>query len=373
MALLFMDSFDHYATSDLTKKWTEVGVNESSGFATAPAIGAYGRNATSGLRTSMGAPNYVGLPLCVTVTPSDNVCLVGFAFKPSSFAAIAVGPSSAAAFWNANWVLSVRMNNSQLWYARLNQDGTISIFRDVSGTGTLLGTTSLALQAGVWTYLEFRVTVHDSTGTVDVRFNGTPAMTGLTGQNTRGTGAVNTWNAVRVGYVNAETTPITFDFDDLVVMDGSGSYNNAFLGDVTISALYPDADGNAHAWVCSTGTPDTGVDHDCVDEALVNDDTDYLSTSTVNAKSTFSMQDVAAGADIRAVQIVTSQRKGAEGPGKIKHVVRSNTTDYDQVEQGIAGTSYAFLRTVVETDPATAAPWLEAAWNAVEIGLKKTG
>jgi len=368
MALLFMDSFDHYATADITEKWTAVGVLESSGFATAPAIGAYGRNATSGLRTSMGAPNSVGLPMCVTVAPSDNVCLVGFAFKPSSFAAIAVGPSSAAAFWNANWVLSVRMNNSQLWYARLNQDGTISIFRDVSGTGTLLGTTSLALQAGVWTYLEFRVTVHDSTGTVDVRFNGTPAMTGLTGQNTRGTGAVNTWNAVRVGYVNAETTPITFDFDDLVVMDASGSYNNAFIGDVTISILNPNGAGNSTDW-----TPSAGSNYQCVDEDLVNDDTDYVSSSTLNAKDLYAMEDCAAGADIRAVQVVTAMRKGTEGPGKIKHVIRSNSTDYDSAEMGLGGTAYSFNRTIWETDPATAAAWTESGWNAAEVGVKKTG
>ena len=42
MALLFMDSFDHYATADITEKWTA-----STGTF---AIGAYGRNSTNGLR-----------------------------------------------------------------------------------------------------------------------------------------------------------------------------------------------------------------------------------------------------------------------------------------------------------------------------------
>jgi hypothetical protein len=66
-------------------------------------------------------------------------------------------------------------------------------------------------------------------------------------------------------------------------------------------------------------------------------------------------------------------RKGAEGPGQVKLVTRSNSTDYDGAAQGIGGTSYAYVREVREVDPATSAAWLEAAWNAVEIGLKKTG
>jgi hypothetical protein len=85
------------------------------------------------------------------------------------------------------------------------------------------------------------------------------------------------------------------------------------------------------------------------------------------------MQNVAAGADIRAVQILASVRKAADGPGKIKLVTRSNATDYDGAEQYIAGTTYAYLREIREVDPATSAPWLEAAWNAAEIGIKKTG
>jgi hypothetical protein len=110
-----------------------------------------------------------------------------------------------------------------------------------------------------------------------------------------------------------------------------------------------------------------------VDEAVLNDDTDYISTSTVNAKDTYAFGDAPAGADIRAVQILIAVRKGQEGPGKIKPVVRSASTDYLQTEQSISGTTYAFMRTLLEADPATSSPWSESGFNAAEFGMVKTG
>jgi len=381
MALLFMDSFDHYATADITEKWTAI-TTVVNGIGKAPIIGAYGRNGTSGLRTATaGGGTDVALGPTITVAPTGGVCLFGAALKYANLSAFAVYPCGKEAWKGggvgegSNYIVRCFNNNDALWFARVNTDGTISVLRDPGTTScVVLGTTTNALQAGVFAYVELKVTVHDSTGTVDVRINGAAGLS-LTGQNTRGTGASNAWTNLRVGYMAMDppTTVNTLDIDDLVAMDGSGARNNAFLGDVTIGCLHPDADGNSHAWVLSTGTPDNNEDYLCVDEALVNDDTDYISTATVNAKSTFSMQDVAAGANVKAVQIVTAQRKAAEGPGLIKHVVRSNSTDYDLTEQGIGGTSYAFLRSVVEVDPATSAAWTESGFNSVEIGIKKTG
>jgi len=370
---LFMDSFDHYATADITEKWTLI---VSGGFGHAPVIGAYGRNATNGIRYDEVGAFYTHFSWAtgITLAPVDNVCIVGMAVKYSAaaFADIAVGTSSNEDYASSNYLVKCMNNNDKLWFMRVNKDGTISVLRDLT-TAVVLGTTTVALQEDVFAYVEVKVTVHGSAGTVDVRINGASAMTGLTGQNTRGEGSTDGWTHLRTGQCTGGSVRAWLDIDDLVIMDGSGSVNNDFLGDVTIGCLYPDADGNSHAWVLSTGTPDNNEDYLCIDEALVNDDTDYISTNVLNAKSTFSMEDVAAGANIKAIQIVSAQRKAAEGPGKIKHVVRSNSTDYDLTEQGIGGTSYAFLRSIVEVDPATSAAWDEAGFNAVEIGVKKTG
>lgn len=380
MALLFMDSFDHYATADITEKWTAV-TTCVRGNGIAPTIGAYGRNSTQGLRTKVatgGTDTAVGPT--VTVAPSDAVCIVGLAVKYSSISDLAVSVAAQEGYTTgregSNYIVRCFKNNDALWWARVNTDGTISVLTDLGDDENplsiplcpVLGTTTNSLQAGVFAYVEIKVTVQDPTGTVDVRINGLSGLS-LTGQNTRGTGFTSGWTNVRVGYHTYNTPDNqTLHIDDLVIMDGSGARNNDFLGDVTISAIYPDGAGTTTEW-----TPSAGVNFENVDEALVNDDTDYNSTNVLNAKDTYSMEDVATGANIKAIQIVTSQRKVAEGPGKIKHVVRSNSTDYDQTEQGIGGTTYSYLRSIVETDPATGVAWDEAGFNAVEIGLKKTG
>lgn len=370
MAILFMDSFDHYATADLLEKWTQI-CTQITGTPVQPAIGAYGRNSTQGLRLSV-TPNqgYTGLPVAVTLAPSGATFIFGAAVKYSAFATMPVAANPAIAYGQggggSNWLVCLRdTNTTQVWF-RVNQNGTISCLLGDGASCTVLGTSSTSLQAGVFHYVEIKVLIHGSAGTVTIRQDGKVGLN-LSGQVTQFSGAAQ-WNDVRVGYLATSSTPVTLDIEDCAIMDGSGSVNNDFLGDVTISALYPSGAGTTSGW-----TPSAGSNYACVDEALVNDDTDYVATTTINAKDTYAMQDTASGADIRAVQIVSAQRKGTEGPGRMKHVVRSGGTDYDQAEQGLGGTSYAFLRSILETDPATAAAWSESGWNAVEVGVKKTG
>lgn len=371
MALLFMDSFDHYATADITEKWTQIVVMTSN--QNNPVIGAFGRNSTQGIRmTKQGSgATYTGNPVGMTLQPGSNVFIGGCAFRVSAFNDLYNASRFGEGYYNDPYLFWLFNVNDPLVAVKPNTDGTLGVFRVASnGTGTLLGNTGIALQANVWAYVEVKVTVHDSAGTVDIKINGTSALS-LSGQNTRGSGSTNGWTNVRMGEVQSYASVPVFEFDDVVFMDNTGSFNNDFLGDVTIGAIYPNGAGATTEW-----TPSAGSNYDCVNEALVNDDTDYNATSTVNAKDTYAFPSAPSGADIRAVQIVTAQRKATEGPGRIKHIVRSGGTDYELTEQGIGGTLYSFLRSVVETDPGSGSPlaaWTESGFNAAEFGIKKTG
>jgi hypothetical protein len=343
--LLFMDSFDHYATADITEKWTSL-------FNAAHTIGAYGRNSTNGLRLGdQGGPR-------ATVLGGVDEAIMGFAFKagaaPSTCSIMGFG---SATVWECGLMLQADMT---LRPYRNNNSG----FEVAHGVGNavLIGSsTSVALQVGVWAYIEVRMKCHDTLGTCIVRINGTEVLN-LTGLDTLYTSAVLT----RVG-LGSNIASYAY-FDDLVVMNTTGSLNNSFMGDVTISALLPTGAGNSSGW-----TPSAGSNYDCVNEASPNDDTDYVSTAALTTKDLYAFADAPAGADIRAVQVLAAVRKGAEGPGQVKLVTRSNSTDYDGVAQGIGGTAYSYVREVYETDPATAAAWSESGFNAAEFGLKKTG
>lgn len=347
MALLFIDSFDHYATADLAEKWTSV---FNSGNAT---IGAYGRNSTNGIRMSTG-----NCHVSSTVLGGVSEAIVGVAIKISQLgSAMGMIGFGSAGTWECGIVLQA--------------DGTFrpfvvsnSAYNLGEGLGniTLIGTSSSAgLQAGVWAYLECQMKCDGSTGTCTVRLNGTQVLAD-TALDTLYTSA--TLTRAAIGSTGAGTR----DFDDLYIASVSGGLVTAFLGDVTVSAIYPNGAGNSTGW-----TPSAGSNYQCVDEAVVNDDTDYVSTSVNTTKDLYAFGDAPVGADIRGVQLLIAARKGADGPGQITPVVRSNSTDYDQTAQGLGGTTYQYLRTMVEADPATSAAWTESGFNAAEFGAKKTG
>ena len=362
MSLLFMDSFDHYATADLTEKWTAMA--GASGWT--PTVGAYGRNGTNGMRIQ---PNGV-TGVCIGLSASaSGAC--GFAMKCN---ALPSSPDPLSIVYDG----SGGVPHLQL---SIGADGSLHVYRGdqtsnvgaawygvgLYGSWTLLAASDGGvIQAGVWAYVEWKWTIDDASGSYEVRVNGLTVLSG-TSKDTRSTnvGAA-TYSAVSL-LSNAGTVN-TRDFDDFYVIDLTGAVNNDFLGDVTVTALLPTGAGATTGW-----TPSTGSNYSCVDEASPNDDTDYVSATAVDTKDTYAFDDVPAGSVIKAAQVVSAQRKENEGPGKIKHVVRSSSTDYDQAEQGIGGAVYSFLRSVVEVDPATSAAWSESAFNAAEFGVKKTG
>jgi len=352
MALLFMDSFDHYASADLLEKWT---YRKGDYF----SIGAYGRNGTNGLLcTNTSQTSH----LAATVLGGVDEVIVGFAVKP--IVITAAGASLLSFGGGTTWECGVAvLPDATLQPFR----GTANFTTDGPGSMsylTLIGSASSSgLQQGVWSYLEVRMKCHDSAGTCIIRLNGIEVLN-LTGLDT----LYSTSTLTRFAVASTGTFNTYFHIDDLVVMDTTGSLNNTFMGDVTISAIFPTGAGNSSGW-----TPSAGSNYDCVNETSPNDDTDYNATSVLTTKDLYAFADAPAGADIRAVQVLAAVRKGAEGPGQVKLVTRSNSTDYDGVAQGIGGTSYSYVREVYETDPATAVAWTEGGFNAAEFGLKKTG
>lgn len=348
MALLFMDSFDHYATADITEKWTAV---EAAGQWTIAA--AAGRRGSSALRvTSASWWIQKALPAGATTV------VVGVAYKPPSL--------------STNLVLELSEATAAHVGLRVNTDGSVSVHRMLSGpfstsNDVTLGTSAPGLvTAGVFTYIEIKATIHDTTGSVEVRLNGsTTPIINVTGVDTRNGGT----GVVTLVYFTSYSGPSgNYDFDDLYLLDGTGSAPwNTFLGDCRVDARYPTAAGATTGW-----TPSAGSNWQNVDDAPPNDDTDYNSTSTLNALDTFVVQDApVVGATIFGVQHCLNLKKMDAGTCTVAPVVRH--AGVDNVGADISpGTSYAFGLLVQQTNPGTGAQWTEAGFNAAEFGYKKT-
>ena len=221
--LLHADGFDHYATADLTKKWTAIqGISTST---ILPVSGRRGGGAFSTATASGWATK--------TLPSSPSTVIAGFAFRPANN-----GAANHRFF-------SLLENGAYHIYLNFNAANKI----DVTRNSTLLATGSAVLSIGAFYYIEVKATIHDTTGAVTVRVNGLNDIV-LTNVDTRNAGA-GVINQVGIG------DPGTFGptggamWDDFYLCDTSGTTNNDFLGDTRVDTLYPNADGAFSAWTPS--------------------------------------------------------------------------------------------------------------------------
>jgi hypothetical protein len=348
MALLFMDSFDHYVTADLLEKW-------SSQAGTVAISAANGRRSSASLRLATA-----GAQLYKTCGTANTTIIVGAAVRAS----LASNPASLFTIWEATAV------RNQVILAA-NPDGSLAAYRGPAAaspgailSATLLGTIPAALAANSYAYVELRVVLHESAGEVQVRVNGVQLLN-LTAQDTIATGATASWTSLLLSTNNGVTT---VDYDDLYVLDGSGPAPwNTFLGDCRVDARVPTAPGATTGW-----TPLAGANWAAVDDTAPDDDTTYTSTSTLNAVDTFVVQDApVAGATLFGVQHCLNLKKTDAGACTVAPVVRHSGVD--NVGTAISpGTSYAYGLAINQTNPGTSAQWTEAEFNAAEFGYTRT-
>jgi hypothetical protein len=346
MTMLFMDSFSHYSSSHLSRKYNTV-----LDPATINASG--GRNGNASLQVLLSnAQGQRGVSK--TVTP-HSTGTIGVAMNPS-----AVNGAADVYF------LQILDTGSPQLGVRLLADGRIGIYRGALGSSAQLGATTYAVAGSSYHYYELKYTIDVSVGALELRIDGDPKLT-LTGQNTSATGNA-TANGFFLGVQNPSVganRTITLQYSDLVVMDDQGSLNNTFVGDVRVQALFPTSNGTTNDW-----TPSTGSNYENVDDATPNDDTDYNSTSNPGDIDLFAYGALTptAGA-VLGIQPVMCARKDDGGTRVIAPVLRPTSTNYVGTSQSIT-TSYAFYTEVIETNGDTSSPFTIAELNAMEAGVK---
>lgn len=337
MTLRFFDSFDHYATADITQKWTSTTAS--------PTISAgNGRRSTQ-------AVSFPGNSASISkVIDAQSTWIVGFSFRTSLL------PSSIGA------IITFLDGGTNQVDVRVLTDGTIRATRN----GTTLATSSNALATNTTYFMEVKVVINDTTGSIEVRVNGSSSgWINITGQDTKNT-ANATANSISLSGLSA--TGITLYMDDVYICDGSGSTNNDFLGDVRVDCYMPSGNGNSSQLTGSDGN--STDNYALVDEALQNGDTDYVQSATSGQKDTYAFSDMShTPASIFGTQLNMISKKDDSGTRSICSVVRSGGTDYDGDTQAL-GTTYSDYRQIRETDPATSAAWTRTNLNNAEFGVK---
>lgn len=340
MTFLFADSFDHYDTNDVTTKWTNVETG-ISGQSIAVGLGRHGSNAWNCTTAGRG--------LVKAITNSSAIV-----------AAVALNVTGAPS--SANSLFEFREGSTVHVALRVLTDLSLQVTRS---TSTVLATSAAGVvPTSGYCFIEFKANIHDSTGTYEVRVNGTPVITG-TGADTRngGTGIIS-----NVALLGVRTSNNCY-FEDVYILNTSGSAPwNDFLGDIRIDAGRPNGNGNSSQLTGSDGN--STDNYLLVDETNPNGDTDYVQSSTSGQKDTYAFPNMAhTPANIYGVQVCVYAKKDDAGARSVCSVTRSGGADTDGATQALS-TSYRYYLEVLETDPATAAAWTQSGYNAAEFGLK---
>ena len=368
--LLYLDSFDHYATADITQRWTQLYVHNTNPIA--PVIGATGRRGTNGVRWSVNQVYDLPSIMAKTLAPADATCVMGCAFKHTgTFSRMAVD-TAVNPFWNgyANALFCVRQGGAQQLAVMVNKNGTLSVVRGQS-TIDIIGTTASALSDGVTYYVEFKTLIANAGGTIDIHVDGVSWLH----VDTLDTCPTNieAWDEVLIGWARLEyaAASVVWDFDDFYVADGSGADGWAdFVGDIRVDALLPMTPAGTNTDFTASGGSDQW---DTVDEPAANGDTDYRSSDTIGDKDTFNFPDApVAGAPILGVQVVCQVKKEDAGSAGHKALARIGGTDYAG-DQLAPPATYAFLRQCWGKQPSDGtSAWTDTVLNATEFGYTKS-
>lgn len=352
MALLFLDSFDHYSTSEWGRKYDAV-TGSGTIVQAGDLNGIEPRNGLQSLR--LGDNNGFRKTF-----PSNNTWIMGIGVQLSG----PIGGTQDHDLFTIKDFLVLSASSSQL-SLQYENDKKFRIVRGDDIIGTILATSTgtFDLDDG-WHYIEWQCVINQTTGSFSAQFDGVEidGLT-LTGQDTVAAGGNEFGNGIIITGLNG--TNVSCWFDDLYIANGDTPGVIAMLGDMKVDALFPKADGNYEEFTTSSGTDSF---------ALVNelppttDDSTYVESQTVNEKSSFDMDD-AGNFVVHGAQHVVFLRKTDVNRRKMKHLTRIAGNDHkgDLVRMG---DKYTMKTNMWETNPQTGSRWLHSEINGAEFGME---
>lgn len=333
MALLFFDNFGGYTFAQATRVWNSIN-------------GTWTISATGG-RFNDSYVTFSNQDWVEKSFPATATIVVGFAIKVTTLPA---GDSILVSFEDSG---------TEQCDLRITSTGHLKVTRNA----TLLtdGTSSEALSADTWYYIEWKVTIADSigAGTCKVTINEVETINVATGQDTKNSTNASV-NYVEIG--NITNSALVADISHIYLDNGT-----TFLGDCKVETLTVNADGTTQNFTSSSGTHKNDVD-----DATPDDNTTYVESATVNDIELFGFTSLSSTPSlIHALATFNCLTKLDAGTRTLAPVLRSNGVNYVQTNFN-AVDSYKYEVEVFPTDPDTAAAWTEARVNALEAGLKIT-
>lgn len=334
MTLIHTDGFETYnTTSDIALVWMEPPFSLESGGRT----GGIRIVSAGTFRKALGADEHATVIAGAAIrTNGQDVSFNGIRFYSDSGATTHINVRRVAG-------------------------GYIAI--DRGGTNVALSAAGLWAAVG-WTYVEVKVVLSDTVGSVEVRLNGAVAPSLTFSGDTKNGGTKTVIDSVGFdGYVNQANGGI----DDVYICNGAGGSNNNFLGEIRCWPLVPNGNGNYSQLVGSDGNSVNNYQQ--VDEGI-SVASDYNGSPNVGDKDTYTYTDLTPSTGtVLSVKLVTAALKSDAGTKQFRPLLRISGTDYPSTDRNL-GTSEQRFEQLYTTSPATAAAWTISEINGAEAGFE---
>jgi hypothetical protein len=333
MTLLAMEGFDHFTSAQITDKDIEA-------FSSPDVNSNYGRFSGQGCHCASQSAYFT-----INFGVNKSTIYMGAGFKKAD-GGIPLPSTSYP------WLRFSDESGVQQILLCVNAAMGIDAYRNT----TLLGSTAdTALPDLKWCYLEAKIIISATVGEVTLRVNGNQILN-LTSQNTK-----NGSDYIRRIQFCGIYSGISVWYDDIYIDDAQ------FHGDCRIRTFMPDSiSGTNNDFTASAGNK-----NECVDEVQTNEDTDYITSDTVNNKQTFGITTGSVGT-VKGIQLNNHCRLDEAGTRKITPLIRSNSTNYSGTETDNISAEYKFEHEIWETDPDDSNAWTQTKLEAAEFGLEIT-
>ena len=356
MALLFVDSFDHY-TDLVTKGWLTGGTSVAIDNTAA-------RTGIAGAHFPSGSPGELAYQLAANASE----LFVGFALQiPGSGSTFSNFPFLAIECTGASFPILLRVQSVPAGAGLFNV--LLELEYGSGPTVVTLGTSAQTIQQGAWNYLE--VAVESASGYYELRVNGATWIHGTNANLVSSGISLATW----IGLVQSSPSSYEMYVDDVYICDGTSAQNNGFLGPISISCLLPIEDGNITAW--GRGGTDTGANFSQINENPPDNLTTYI-WETLDAHDNTSIFAPVASLGVMGVVVNICCQNNSTPPRLIRAICGSPDSAV-QFDNGVdleppETPTWQILQGFFPTDPALGGEaWTPSLINGTEFGVKLSG
>lgn len=333
-----------------------------------PTIGLFqGRSGQHCLRDNIAV---LYTPSLSSTSPEHDTWIVGFAFKMNDNTG--AGTPSDTQIAGIEFITDTDASPTAQLSLQLNRVDDF-IYRWVLKRGNTISSTTIDTSSNFWAnkwyYFEIKVKIDPSTGTYELRQDGSNIMSG-SGTNTAASGDSG-MDSIAIHMDSDFGNSPFHQVDDLYVLDTQGTYNNDFLGDCHIEGIYPDGDGDVLQWDPSLG----GSHYVEVDETTNVSDDDKVTADAIGEKDLFDYEDLTTTIDnIRGIQISTQHAMQTSGSRSFVHTMRDISNNDNDGSKTIVSSSgvYSTATEIVEKEPQGGSDWTKSDLDDYQFGVKVT-